>query len=261
MGEEMTSSENGSPRSRIRVAAAGDMHARPSNSEQVAAAFSSIAGKVDLVLVAGDLTTHGQPDQAQVLADACRGLEVPVLAVLGNHDWHCAQAEEITAVLEDGGVTVLERDWRVLEIGGLEVGIVGAKGFVGGFPGSSIPDFGEPMLREVYAETTREAEAIDHGLREVAHCAYRIVLLHYSPTTETLEGEPSGIWNMLGSERLAGPIREHAPDLVLHGHAHHGSFEGAVGASPVYNVSVPVLGRDWWLFELSSLRPATSHVH
>ena len=85
----------------------------------------------------------------------------------------------------------------------------------------------------MYAEATREAEAIDHGLRAVAHCAYRIVLLHYSPSADTLEGEPAGIWNMLGSERLAGPIRaEHAPDLVLHGHAHHGSFEGAVGESP-----------------------------
>ena len=261
MAKGMTSSQNGAPRSRIRVAAAGDMHCRPSNREQVESAFQAIDGEVDLVLLAGDLTTHGEPEQAEVLADACRRLSVPVLAVLGNHDWHCNQAEEITAVLADGGIDVLERETRILEISGSEVGVVGAKGFVGGFPGSSIPDFGEPLLREVYAEATREAEAIDHGLRDVAHCAYRIVLLHYSPSADTLEGEPVGIWNMLGSERLAGPIREHAPDLVLHGHAHHGSFQGAVGESPVYNVSVPVLGKDWWLFELSSLRPATSHIH
>lgn len=257
----MTSSENGTPRSRIRVAAAGDMHCRPSTRDQTMAAFAAIDGNVDLVLLAGDLTTHGEPEQAQVLADASRGLDVPVLAVLGNHDWHCNQADEITSVLEDAGVQVLAREARVLEIGDAEVGVVGTKGFVGGFPGSSIPDFGEPLLREVYAEATREADAIDHGLREIAHCAYRIVLLHYSPSTGTLEGEPVGIWNMLGSERLAGPIREHAPDLVLHGHAHAGTFEGSIGPSPVYNVSVPVLGKDWWLFELSSLRRATSHVH
>ena len=258
----MTSpSDNGRTASRVRVAAAGDVHCRPSNREQTEAALAALDGEVDLVLLAGDLTTHGQPEQAQVLADACRKLDVPVLAVLGNHDWHCNQAAEITAVLEDAGVRVLDRAWTVLEIDGSEVGVVGAKGFVGGFPGSSLPDFGEPLLREVYAETTAEVDAIDRGLREVAHCAYTIVLLHYSPCPETLAGEPEGIWAMLGSERLAAPIREHSPDLVLHGHAHAGTFEGRIGQSPVYNVSVPVLGKDFWVFELASIRRPASHVH
>src|SRR5207247_2306126 len=139
--------------------------------------------------------------------------------------------------------------WCVRDV---EVGIVGAKGFVGGFPGSHLPDFGEPSLRAVYAEAGEEVRAIDEGLRAIAACPFRIVLLHYAPTSETLEGEPPAIWAFLGTDRLAGPIREHQPDLVLHGHAHTGRFEGEIDGVPVYNVSVPVMGRDFWVFELST---------
>jgi Icc-related predicted phosphoesterase len=149
----------------------------------------------------------------------------------------------------------------VLEVGGCEVGIVGLKGFVGGFTGSNLPDFGEPLLRRVYAETSADVDALAAGLREVANCPYRVVLLHYAPTGETLVGEPPGIWAFLGSDRLAAPIVEHAPDLVLHGHAHAGTFEGRIGDSPVYNVSVPVMGRDFWVFELSSPRRPTAPIH
>jgi Icc-related predicted phosphoesterase len=127
---------------------------------------------------------------------------------------------------------------------------VGTKGFVGGFPDSALPDFGEPLLRKVYAETSAEVEALDQGLRAVARCPLRIVLLHYAPTATTLEGEPRGIFAFLGSDRLARPITEHTPDLVLHGHGHAGRFEGFIGAVPVYNVSVPVMRRDFWIFEL-----------
>jgi Icc-related predicted phosphoesterase len=139
----------------------------------------------------------------------------------------------------------------------LDVGVVGLKGFVGGFAGSRLPDFGEPLLREVYAQTTRDVEALDRGLREVAECDLRIVLLHYAPILETIEGEPPGIHAFLGSERLAGPLLAHAPDLVLHGHAHAGTLHGCAGSSEVYNVSVPVMQRDFWLFELRAAhRPA-----
>jgi Icc-related predicted phosphoesterase len=127
---------------------------------------------------------------------------------------------------------------------------VGLKGFVGGFAGSHLPDFGEPLLRRVYAETTADVEALEHGLGEIAVCPIRIVLLHYAPTAETIIGEPEGIWAFLGSDRMAAPIAQHEPDLVLHGHAHAGTFEGTIGATPVYNVAVPVTGRDFWLFEL-----------
>jgi Icc-related predicted phosphoesterase len=185
-----------------------------------------------------------------VLADACRDLAVPVLAVLGNHDWHANRREEVERILKESGVTILDRSWKVCDVDGTRVGIVGTKGFIGGFPDSELPDFGEPLLRQVYAETSAEVQALEDGLEAVAACPLRIVLLHYAPTTTTLEGEPRVIWAFLGSDRLARPIAAHHPDLVLHGHGHAGQFEGFIGAVPVFNVSVPVIGRDFWVFEL-----------
>jgi Icc-related predicted phosphoesterase len=170
--------------------------------------------------------------------------------VLGNHDLHCGRGDEIARLLEDAGLHMLDRSSTVFELDEGEVGVAGTKGFVGGFTGSQLPDFGEPLLRRVYAETTEEVEAIRRGLQEIAHCRIRIVLLHYAPTSDTLHGEPEGIWTYLGSDRLATPIAEYRPDVVLHGHAHAGSFEGAIGTVPVYNVAVHVTGRDFYVFDL-----------
>ena len=245
----------------LRIAAAGDMHCQPSRAAEAAAAFAGLRGRIDLLLLAGDLTTHGQPEQARVLADACRDLDVPIYAVWGNHDWQCGQIAEIQPMLQDAGITLLERESATVSIGSTEVGVVGLKGFVGGFPGSHLPDFGEPLLRALYAETTRDVEALDAGLKAIANCPVRIVLLHYSPTASTLQGEPETIWTMLGNDRLAAPIAQHEPDMVLHGHAHIGTFEGRIGDVPVYNVSVPVLGKDFWIFELSGLERATAPLH
>lgn len=237
---------NGKP---IRVAAAGDIHASEATRERVAAAFASV--DADLILLAGDLTTCGDPAEAVVLADACRGLDVPVYAVLGNHDWHVNRTHELIAVLAEGGIRVLERSSARVEVRGAEIGVAGLKGFVGGFPDHVLPDFGEPLLRQVYAVTTEDVDALDRELAEIQGCDVRIVLLHYAPTTTTLEGEPRGIWAFLGSDRLAGPISEHCPSLVLHGHAHAGSFEGFIGRVPVYNVATHVTGKDFWVFELA----------
>jgi uncharacterized protein len=247
--------------SKLRIAAAGDLHCCDERGEAVAVALRDLAGTADVVLLCGDLTTHGEPEEAAVLAQACGPLGIPVFAVLGNHDWHANRHDELVAELERGRVRVLERDWATCELGGLQVGVVGTKGFVGGFPGSHLPDFGEPLLRDVYRETTREVEALDRGLREIALCQVRIVMLHYAPTHETIEGEAPGIWAFLGTDRLAAPIAEHEPDLVLHGHAHSGTFEGAVGGVPIYNVSVPVMGRDFWLFELETSAAPSTPIH
>jgi uncharacterized protein len=242
----------------IRLAAAGDIHCSEENEAELRAAFDSVDERVDLVLLAGDPTTYGQPEQGALLAEICRLVRVPVYSVLGNHDWHCNQADELVALLDDAGVCVLERSWAVATVDGASVGIAGTKGFVGGFPDSQLPDFGEPALRRVYAETTAEVEALAAGLEAIADCDYRIVLLHYSPTTTTLEGEPRGIWPFLGTDRLAGPILEHRPDVVLHGHTHAGRFEGDVGEVPVFNVALPVLQSEFFVFELdgSSVRAA-----
>jgi uncharacterized protein len=233
----------------IRIAAAGDIHCSPENRERVEAAFAEVAG-VDLILLAGDLTTHGEPDQGAVLADICRSVEPRVVAVLGNHDWHANRTGELVPLLEDAGVSMLDPGWTTCEIDGRSVGIAGTKGFVGGFPDSQLPDFGEPILRQVYRDTTAEVEAIETGLEAIAGCDHRIVLLHYAPTTTTLEGEPRVIWAFLGTDRLAPPIGDTRPDVVLHGHAHRGTFAGEIGDVPVYNVAVEVMGRDFFVFEL-----------
>jgi Icc-related predicted phosphoesterase len=238
----------------IRIAAAGDVHASEATRDRVLHAFETVVEQADVILLAGDLTTTGEPEQAAVLADACRDLPIPVFTVLGNHDVHAGKQDDIRALLEEVGVHVLDRGSRTCEIAGVELGVVGTKGFVGGFPGSVLPDFGEALLREVYAETTREAEAIARGLQEIVHCDLRVVLLHYAPVEATISGEPEGIHVMLGSDRLATPIAEYGADLVLHGHAHAGTFQGCIGKIPVYNVAVHVTGRDFWIFELEGAR-------
>ena len=247
---------------RIRIAAAGDVHfGRDGDRERAREAFGALDGRVDLVLLAGDLTTHGEPEQAAILAGGVLALDSRVLWGVGNHAPHGGRGGAGAAVLEKAGIVVLDRSHHVLEVCGAELGVVGTKGFVGGFAGYHLPDFGEPLLRTVYSETTAEVEALDAGLRAVALCPFRIVLLHDSPAGGTLEGERREIWTFLGTDRLAAPILEHNPDVVLHGHAHAGTFEGRVGEVPVYNVSIPVMGEDFWVFEMTGSRRAPSEVH
>ena len=234
----------------LKAAAAGDIHATTEHGPKLREAFERAAVDADLILLAGDLTADGEPAEAEVLAEACRPLDVPVFAVLGNHDHHLGKDREIAETLDRAGVRVLVRDAAVCEVNGVEVGVVGTKGFVGGFPGSTLPDFGEPLLRQVYAETTEEARALGRGLRRISHCALRIVLLHYAPIADTLEGEPVGIHAFLGSSRLGNPIQEYRPDIVLHGHAHAGTFSGCLGDIPVYNVAVHVTRQDFYVFDL-----------
>jgi Icc-related predicted phosphoesterase len=245
----------------VRVAVAGDIHCSEANRAETAQAFAEIDGSVDLILLAGDLTTHGEAGQGRVLADACRDLRTPVISVLGNHDWHVNRVPELVAVLEEAGIQVLDGDFTIKRPNGVEVGIVGVKGHVGGFPGCYLPDFGEPDLRAVYANATAEVEALEAGLKAVETCPLRIVILHYAPTSDTLVGEPEPIWAFLGTDRLAGPIVHHQPDLVVHGHAHAGTFEGKLADVPVFNVSVPVMKRDFWVFELTCAERRASAIH
>jgi Icc-related predicted phosphoesterase len=252
-------SPNGGPTRCLRIAAAGDLHCDEHRAQALTASVAALENNADLLLLAGDLTTLGEPEQLEPLARACGALPIPTLAVLGNHDVHAGRAGELKQVLNAHGITLLERDTWTGEVEGAQVGVVGLKGFVGGFAGSHLPDFGEPLLRRVYAETSADVDALERGLGEIALCPIRIVLLHYAPTAETIAGEPEGIWAFLGSDRLGAPIAQHEPDLVLHGHAHAGTFSGAIGASPVYNVAVHVTGRDFWLFELDV--PSAAPIH
>jgi Icc-related predicted phosphoesterase len=235
---------------RLKVAAIGDLHVKEDQAAPYRELFAEIAKAADVLVLTGDLTDLGKPKEAEILAEDLRHCSVPVIAVLGNHDYECGHVDEVREIFRGAGVRLL--DGSSCEVEG--VGFVGVKGFVGGFAPRHLPDFGEPSLRAVYAEATAEVEALDEGLREVATCPLRIALLHYSPAEETLEGEPREIWVFLGSDRLAAPILEHGPDLVLHGHAHAGSPDGTIGETPVHNVSQPVLGTDFRIFELDASR-------
>ena len=233
----------------IRIAAAGDIHASEATRAETAEAFAAVAERADLVLLAGDLTQHGLVEEAEVIADACRRLPVPLVAVLGNHDYHWDRQVDVTAALADAGVVVLERSSTIMQIEGVTVGVAGVKGFVGGF-GRQWANFGEPLFRQAYAETTADVEALDATLRAIAGADVRVALLHYAPTAQTLEGEPKELWLVLGAERLATPIAEHRPDLVLHGHAHAGSPNGEIDGVPVHNVAVHVTGETFAVFTL-----------
>jgi uncharacterized protein len=237
---------------RIKVAAAGDIHCSEEERVRLQNAFAEADRRADVILLAGDLTTYGEPEQGAVLADVTREIETPIFAVLGNHDWHADRHEELAAALRDGGIRLLERAADTCTVNGVEIGIAGTKGFVGGFSDSLLPDFGEPLLRRIYAETSAEVAALDRGLKAIQSCDVRIVLLHYAPTTTTIEGERETIWAFLGSERFARPIAEHRPDAVFHGHGHAGTFAGSIGEVPVFNVGAAVPVRDFWLFEFEA---------
>jgi Icc-related predicted phosphoesterase len=237
----------------IRVAAVGDVHAAEFTRATVETAFVELSDHADVLLLAGDLTAVGTPEEAAILAATLKDVDIPKIAVLGNHDWHEDRAREVVEAVAEGGIRVIERQAVRLDIDGCSVGVVGLKGFVGGFQGSHLPDFGEPLLRRVYRETSDDVEALDAGLREIAGCDRRIVLLHYAPTTTTLEGEPQGIHAFLGNDRLAVPIAEHRPDLVVHGHAHIGTYEGSVDGVPCFNVAQPLLGQPYAVFSLGAV--------
>lgn len=245
----------------VRVAAAGDIHCDEQSGPAAREALSALEGAADLVLLAGDLTTHGEPRQAAVLAEACAEVDLRVAAVLGNHDHHAGHAAEVASLLSEAGVDLIDGRHAIYDVGGAQVGVAGAKGFVGGFHGHGLTDFGEPSLRALYAETGAEVDALASGLAAIALCQFRIALMHYSPLAGTLRGEPVEIWTFLGSDRLAAPILEHRPDLVLHGHAHAGAFEVSLDGIPVHNVSVPVIGRDFWIFELTAAERAPGPLH
>ena len=228
----------------LRVAAVGDVHASGSGATTSRARSAPRRRR-------GHGVARRRPDDARARGGGVGArrrlpqVRQPVLAVLGNHDHHSGRPDEVAAVLDDVGVTVLDGGHVVLEAGDMQVGVVGTKGSSEGFPGAEIADFGERLLREVYAETTRQVDALEAGLEAIAGCERRLVLLHYAPISDTLVGEPEGIWAFLGSGRLAGPIGAHRPDVVFHGHAHHGRRSGAIGSVPVYNVARHVIERDF----------------
>ncbi|HYJ60706.1 MAG TPA: metallophosphoesterase [Actinomycetota bacterium] len=232
----------------IRIAAVGDLHAGEDSAGTFAPDLDGIEDQADALLLAGDLTTHGRPAQAEVLASELRDVPIPVIAVLGNHDHHEDRGDEVAAILADAGVAVLERTSTVVSTPNGSLAVVGAKGFGGGFAGACATEFGEPEMKtfvRVTADIAHELEAVTRA--PVADA--RVVLLHYSPVRDTLVGEPPEIYPFLGSYLLAEAVDRAGADLILHGHAHRGAPAGTTaGGIPVRNVARPVLRRAFGVF-------------
>jgi Icc-related predicted phosphoesterase len=239
----------------IRIAATGDVHFGQDSAGSLRPCLEHIDRDADVLLLAGDLTKYGDPGQAEVLADELRDLPVPVVTVLGNHDYHSDRQDEVRAVLERAGVTVLEGERCVIEVNGADVGIAGGKGFGGGFAGSSGTEFGEPQMKAFIRHSRTMAENLERALAEISDVDLKIALMHYSPIRDTLEGEPPEIYPFLGTFLLAEAVDRTGVDLALHGHAHHGSEKGVTpGGVNVRNVAMPVLRRPYAVYAFERSR-------
>jgi Icc-related predicted phosphoesterase len=223
----------------IRFAAVGDLHVTKDSAGTLRAFFAQAAEAADALLLCGDLTDYGTAEEAQVLADELGAISIPVVAVLGNHDYQSAVPEKVVAALAHAGVRVL--DGEVCEIEG--VGIAGVKGFAGGFGRGSLGAWGEPAIKQFVQEALQEALKLESALAKL-RTPRRVALLHYSPICATVQGEPVDIFPFLGSSRLEEPLLRYPVDAVFHGHAHRGTLEGkTINGVPVFNVARPLLLR------------------
>ena len=240
----------------IRVAAVGDLHFGEDSQGRLRPHLDAASGDLDVLLLAGDLTYRGLPEEAEVLARELEGLPFPVVAVLGNHDYHHDREIEIVGSLASREVQVLEGTAVELEVRGERLLVAGVKGFGGGFAGACATEFGEPQVRAFAAEARRSAESLQTALAS-KDGSCRVALLHYAPVEGTLIGEHPGLWAFLGSYLLAEAADGGGAALVVHGHAHGGSPEAATpGGTPVVNVAQSVIGRPFAFFEVGEVRPA-----
>ena len=223
----------------VRVAAVGDLHCTKASLGALQALFSQIAESADVLVMCGDLTDRGQPDEARVLAKELQAVKVPKVAVLGNHDFESDAAGEVTDILAQADVTIL--DGTVLEVSG--VGFAGAKGFAGGFGEQALQAWGEEPIKTFVRAAVDETLKLESALAKL-RTRGRVVLMHYAPVRDTCDGEPLEIYPFLGSSRLEEPLNRFAASVVFHGHAHRGQPEGkTTGGVPVYNVALPLLQR------------------
>src|SRR5215210_2646597 len=235
----------------LKVAAIGDLHVKEDGASSYRELFGDISRVADVLVIAGDLTDLGKPREAEILAEDLRACTIPVVAVLGNHDYEAGQVEEVVGILQSAGVTMLGEQATV--IGG--VGFAGAKGFIGGFGRGELGAFGEDAIKVFVDESRDEARKLENALRSLR--TDRVVaVLHYAPIPETVEGEPLEIYPFLGSSRLAHAIdRFDNVKAVVHGHAHRGAYSGHTpGGVPVFNCAQFVVesafGRPYALLEI-----------
>ena len=247
-------------RETIRLAAVADVHCTRTSSGALAPVFAEAASQADVLLLGGDLTDYGHVDEARVLARELSGVKIPILAVLGNHDFESGHEEEIVKILIDGGVQVLDGD--SVEVQG--VGFAGVKGFGGGFGRRTLEPWGEAATKAFVHEAVGEALKLERALARL-RTAQRVALLHYAPIEATVEGEPREIFPFLGSSRLEEPLNRYEVTVAFHGHAHRGAPEGRTSAGiPVFNVAMPLMRRvlsetlPVRIVEIPALVPATA---
>ena len=235
----------------IRIAAVGDVHYDHRSTGKLARYFSDLDKHADILLLAGDLTQIGSIEEISVLADDLASCPVPVATVLGNHDHQSNQQDRITEILTRAGVTVLDGSSVSYKIGSCSVGVMGVKGFGGGFVGACGSDFGEMEMKNFIRFTKSQADSLRKGLLTL-QTDYKIALMHYSPCEETLFGERREIYPFLGSYLLAEAVDEGGADIVFHGHAHHGVEKGVTpGGIPVRNVALPVIRHAFNIYRLN----------
>lgn len=235
----MAPGEQSSSASVVRVAAVGDLHCTRTSHGAFQTLFNQVSESADLLLLAGDLTDTGLPDEARVLVKEFAALHIPAVAVFGNHDFESGRQDDVRNILSDAGVTLL--DGEATEVRG--IGIAGVKGFCGGFGTRALGPWGETAIKQFVHEAVNEALKLEASLARL-RTKHQIVLLHYSPIQETVEGEPPEIYAFVGSSRLEEPISRFPVSMVFHGHAHRGRAEGRTKDHvPVYNVSMPLLTR------------------
>jgi uncharacterized protein len=223
---------------KVRVAAVGDLHVHQNSPDSLQAVFDKISQAADVLVLCGDLTHLGLPQEAERLVSDLRTCRIPVLAVLGNHDYQSGQQEEVKKVLRAGKITVLE-ETETFELNG--VGFAGAKGFGGGFDKHMLTPFGEESIKHFVTEAVNESLRLEISLNSL-RTEKTVVVLHYSPVACTVKGEPPEIYPFLGSSRLAETIDHFDVNVVFHGHAHHGSYEGKTTKGiPVYNCCMQLM--------------------
>jgi len=234
---------------KLTIAAVADLHVKENGSASYKELFTEISQVADIMVMAGDLTDLGKVKEAELLAADLRACSIPVVAVLGNHDYECGCVEEVSRILKEAGVHLLEG--QAVEIDG--VGFAGAKGFAGGFGRHMLGSFGEPAIKAMVTESVEETMRLENALRQV-RSERAMVVLHYAPIRETVAGEPEEIYPFLGSSRLAETIDRFPVKAVVHGHAHRGTYEGKTpGGAPVYNVAAHIekpTGKAYALLEL-----------
>jgi Icc-related predicted phosphoesterase len=225
----------------VRVAAIGDLHCPRTPVAQLQMLLSQANDSADVLLLCGDLTDRGRKEEAEILAKVCANARIPVLAVLGNHDYECGQADLVTRILCDAGVEILDGESRIVH----GIGFVGVKGFAGGFGDRALQPWGEVALKAFVREAVDEAVKLESALAKL-QVSQRIAFLHYAPIAETVQGEPPEILAFLGSSRLEDPLNRYPVVAAFHGHAHQGTAEGKTkDGIPVYNVALPVLQRTY----------------